>query len=94
MRALVICIVIVLVTLQYSYWTSRSGHFAVRELQQQIESEEEYNRKLMQRNQALRRQVIALRQGTEPIEALARRELGMVKRGEDFYVIAHPRMAQ
>ena len=94
MRSLVACIAIVLVALQYSYWTGKSGHFAVLELHEQIEAGEEYNQRLAQRNKVLRRQVIALRHGMEPIEALARRELGMVKRGEDFYVIVHPNVAQ
>ena len=93
MKTLVVCILAVLVALQYSYWTGRSGHFAVQELRVQIQAEEEYNSRLHERNDRLRRQVMALRQGAEPVEALARRELGMIKRGEDFYVVVNPGVA-
>lgn len=43
--------------------------------------------KLRARNRALRVEIEDLREGKDAIEARARKELGMIKKGETFYQI-------
>lgn len=45
------------------------------------------NSQLRERNQALAAEVADLKQGVDAIEERARRELGMIKKGETFYQV-------
>ena len=56
-------------------------------LYQQVEAQQEENRQLRERNQALEAEVKDLKQGLEAIEERAREELGMVRDDETFYQI-------
>jgi cell division protein FtsB len=53
-------------------------------LQYRIESLKQKNLSLKERNQALKAEVLDLRQGYEAIEERSRTDLGLVKPGETF----------
>ena len=59
-------------------------------LKRSVEAQEEDNKHLRERNQALAAEVLDLKQGQEAIEERARSELGMIKQGEKFYQIIQP----
>jgi cell division protein FtsB len=59
----------------------------VKDLQQMINSQSEENQRLKLRNQQLEREIEELKSGTESIEEKARTDLGMIKEGEEFYLI-------
>jgi len=62
-------------------------------LNKQVEAQQAENEMLKERNAQLQAQVDSLRAGDEAIEALARSELGLVKRGETFYQVVDPEPA-
>lgn len=90
MKILVAVAVIICLWLQYSLWFGQSGHFAQARLQSQVDSQRERVAVLKQRNRILTAEVMALKREDsvlEMVEARARRDLGMVKQGEVFYLI-------
>jgi cell division protein FtsB len=87
MRWLVWLLIGLLALLQYKLWVGDGGLAEVWNLYQQVETQQEENRQLRERNQALEAEVADLKQGLEAIEERAREELGMVRDDEIFYQI-------
>ena len=73
--------------IQFDIWVKDDGLNRVKELQQMINSQSEENQRLKLRNQQLEREIEELKSGTESIEEKARTDLGMIKEGEEFYLI-------
>lgn len=71
--------------LQYRLWVGDDGLAQVQRLQQAIAAQQLENSKSRERNANLAAEVADLKEGLELIEALARRELGMIAQGETFY---------
>ena len=78
---------IVLALLVWQYWFGESGWFAVRDFGREIAQEEQQAAALAERNRRLRAEVLALKEGHAAVEARARTDLGMVRRGETFYQV-------
>ncbi len=87
MKWLAAVAVLVLVWLQYSLWLGPSGYFAQQRLEQQLHRQQQKAEVLQQRNKILTAEVMALKEDHSVLEARARRDLGMVKSGEVFYLI-------
>ncbi|SEK58816.1 cell division protein FtsB [Nitrosovibrio tenuis] len=85
MKILTLILVGLIVLLQYPLWLGKGGWLRVREVDQQITTQHETNRKLQARNAALDAEVRDLKQGHEAIEERARSELGMIKQDEIFF---------
>jgi cell division protein FtsB len=85
MKLAIFGIIILSVLLQYRLWFSNGGVLDVYRLKQAIEEQSAENRQLQTRNAALEAEVLDLKQGLDAIEERARRELGMIKRGETFF---------
>jgi cell division protein FtsB len=75
---------VLVVSLQYPLWLGKGGWLRAWELDQQLMSRREQNRRLEQRNASLDAEVQDLKSGTEAIEERARYELGLVRPGEIF----------
>ena len=85
----VICILgVMLVLLQYKAWFSDVGYFAAERLRVEVEEQKTRGEVLARRNEILTAEVLALKKGVEALEARARNDLGMIKRGETFYLIS------
>ncbi|MGB2064990.1 Cell division protein FtsB [Marinomonas gallaica] len=69
-----------------SYW-GEQGIKREEELAKQIEYQEQINKRLKVRNDALRAQISDLRRGGDAIEEHVRTELQYIKDGEVFYRI-------
>jgi cell division protein FtsB len=85
LHILLMLLALLLAFLQYKLWLGSGGEREVAALRAQVASHESENRKLQQRNEALKAEVEDLKSGEAAVEERARSELGMVKPGETFY---------
>ena len=87
MRIIIAILFVLLALLQYRLWVGDGGLAEVWRLGQQIEAQRHENQKLRERNGLLEAEVGDLKEGLEAIEERARRELGMIREDEIFYLI-------
>ena len=87
MKGIVAILFVLLGLLQYKLWVGDGSLSEVWHLKQKIGAQETENQALRQRNQHLEAEVLDLKEGLDAAEERAREELGMVKRGEDFYLV-------
>ena len=87
MRALNIVLVILLAGMQYRLWHGAGSWAQIAALGGEIDKQREHNTHLVARNQMLAGEVLSLKSGYEAIEEHARNDLGMIKRGETFYLV-------
>ena len=73
--------------IQFDIWFKDDGFYRVKELEQMIGNQVEENKRLKLRNEQLEREIEELKSGTESIEEKARTDFGMIKEGEEFYLI-------
>ena len=86
-RFFIAILIVFFLIIQFDIWVKDDGLNRVKELQQMIDSQSEENQRLNLRNQQLEREIEELKSGTESIEEKARTDLGMIKEGEEFYLI-------
>ena len=86
-RFFIIILIIFFLMIQFDIWFKDDGFYRVKELEQMIGSQVEENERLKLRNEQLEREIEELKSGTESIEEKARTDLGMIKEGEEFYLI-------
>ena len=87
MKAIIAILVMLLALLQYKLWVGDGSLSEVWQLKQKIVAQETENQALRLRNQQLEADVRDLKEGLDAAEERAREELGMVKRGEVFYLV-------
>ncbi len=90
MKPIIALLVLLLVLLQYKLWLGDGSIPEVWGLNEALNQQRQENSRLRERNLVLEVEVKDLKQGLEAIEERARRELGMIKRGETFYQIIEP----
>lgn len=88
MRLVTIVLIIIFLLLQVDIWIKKDGYKRKVELTEMIEIQTEANKEMTIRNNQLQQEIIDLKNGTEAIEEKARTEMGMIKEGEEFYLIA------
>ena len=86
-RFFIIILIVFFLMIQFDIWLKDDGFYRLKELEQMIDSEVEENERLKLRNKQLEREIEELKSGTESIEEKARTDLGMIKEGEEFYLI-------
>ncbi len=86
-RFFIIILIVFFLMIQFDIWFKDDGFYRVKELEQMIGSQVEENKRLKLRNEQLEREIEELKSGTESIEEKARTDLGMIKEGEEFYLI-------
>lgn len=87
MRWLSVALIALLVLLQYPLWLGKGGWLRVWDVDRQLQSQKDDNKKLEIRNAGLDEEVRDLKQGYDAIEERARFELGMIKQDEVFVQI-------
>lgn len=87
MKWLALILTLVLIGLQYRLWISDGSLADVVRLNQKIDKQSADNQRLKERNQLLAAEVDALKNGLEAIEERARTDMGMIKKGETFYMV-------
>ena len=86
-RFFIIILIVFFLMIQFDIWFKDDGFYRVKELEQMIGNQIEENKRLKLRNEQLEREIEELKSGTESIEEKARTDLGMIKEGEEFYLI-------
>ena len=86
-RFFIIILIVFFLMIQFDIWFKDDGFYRVKELEQMIGSQVEENERLKLRNEQLEREIEELKSGTESIEEKARTDLGMIKEGEELYLI-------
>ena len=86
-RFFIIILIVFFLMIQFDIWFKADGFYRVKELDQMIGNQVEENKRLKLRNEQLEREIEELKSGTESIEEKARTDLGMIKEGEEFYLI-------
>ena len=86
-RFVIIILIAFFLMIQFDIWFKDDGFSRVKELEQMIDNQTEENQKLKLRNEQLEQEIEELKSGTESIEEKARTDLGMIKEGEEFYLI-------
>ena len=94
MKILAVFLLILLFVLQFKFWFEEGGYFHNLGLREELELLKVENESLRKRNQELARQIILVKENMDEIEALARRNLGMIKEDEVFYQVTSPREAE
>jgi cell division protein FtsB len=90
-RRLVLGVLIVLLcALQLRLWVADGGVVDNQRSRLAVQAETATNEQLRKRNATLEAEVADLRTGGAAIESHARSTLGMVKRGETFYLVVEP----
>lgn len=87
MRTLTAALLIVLTGLQMRLWAGDGSLAEVWRLDRAIEAQGARNQALAERNGLMLAQVADLREGLDAVEDLARRELGLIARGETFFLV-------
>ncbi|HJN01337.1 MAG: septum formation initiator family protein [Gammaproteobacteria bacterium] len=86
-RFFIAILIVFFLMIQFDIWIKDDGLYRLRELEQMIESQNDENQRLKLKNQQLEQEIEELKSGTESIEEKARTDLGMIKEGEEFYLI-------
>jgi len=73
--------------LQVRLWFGEGSLRHVAALKKDVAVLKESNAKLAERNRLMAADVKDLKQGTEAVEEIARKDLGMVRNGETFFLI-------
>lgn len=87
MRTIIAILVALLVLLQIQVWRQ---YGRVAELERRVEAQRDENRRLAARNDALDAEVTDLKSGLDAVEERARAELGLIREGEEFYLVVEP----
>lgn len=87
MKLIIIIAGILLLYLFGRIWFGQGSHSDIYQLQQQITQQQNKNKEQEAINQQLQVEVDQLKSEDGAIEAYARSELGMIKKGETFYQI-------
>ena len=87
MRWLLVILLVFLAGLQFRLWVGEGSLAHRAELNRQLEEQEVENRALRERNALIATDVESLKTNLSAIEEKARADLGMIKRGETFYLV-------
>ncbi len=90
MKWLIAILILLLIGLQYRLWISEGSLSHRAALQEQIAKQEAENIRLRERNAVLAIEVEALKSGLSAIEERAREQMGMIKKGETFFMMIDP----
>lgn len=91
MRWLFGILVVALIVLQFQLWIGEGSLEERARLARQIEQQKLENQQLRERNDQLAVEVESLKSDMQAIEEKARRELGMIKEGETFFMVVEPK---
>lgn len=84
-RTLFGLLLVTLAVLQYRLWFGEGSQAEVRQLERDIAQQKHYLELRQERNAALSAEIAGLKDGLAGVEARARNELGMIRKGEVFY---------
>ena len=87
MKALYGFLIIVFLIFQFQLWLGEDSVRGLNMLQTELDAQRQFNIELKERNRLLEIEVVELKTGLEAVEERARSELGMIEKGEAFYLL-------
>ncbi len=91
MKFIALLLVLFLVMMQVNIWLTKDGYSRVAEIKELIQDQQKENNEMVSRNSQLREEIKDLKDGYSAIEEKAREDIGMIKEGEEFYLLTEPR---
>lgn len=86
-RPALILLLAMLAGLQFRLWIADGGVTHTHRLGEDLDSQTQEVQRLRDRNAALQAEVDDLKSGSAAIESRARESMGMIRRGETFYLV-------
>ena len=77
--------------MQVNVWITKDGYSRVAEIKELIQDQQKENNEMVSRNSQLKEEIKDLKDGYSAIEEKAREDIGMIKEGEEFYLLTEPR---
>ncbi|MBC8226370.1 MAG: septum formation initiator family protein [Gammaproteobacteria bacterium] len=87
MKLVFIILLVLLIALQINIWVKKDGYKKMKEIENLIALQTIENENMTIRNNRLKEEIKDLKNGQDAIEEKARIDIGMVKEGEEFYLI-------
>lgn len=87
MRWLLIVLFIILMLLQFRLWFGEGSISQKLDLDRQLAVQKQQNESLKLRNRLIAKEVDSLKSNLDSIEEKARKDLGMIKDNETFYLV-------
>ena len=91
MKFIALLLVLFLVMMQVNVWLTKDGYSRVAEIKELIQDQQKENNEMVSRNSQLKEEIKDLKDGYSAIEEKAREDIGMIKEGEEFYLLTKPR---
>ncbi len=91
MKFIALLLVLLLVMMQANIWLTKDGYSRVAEIKELVQDQQKENNEMVSRNSQLREEIKDLKDGYSAIEEKAREDIGMIKEGEEFYLLTEPR---
>ena len=77
--------------MQVNIWLTKDGYSRIAEIKWLMQDQQQENDEMASRNSQLKEEIKDLKDGYAAIEEKAREDIGMIKEGEEFYLITEPR---
>lgn len=87
MRWVLGALIALLLASQYQLWCGKGSVRSALTTQNKLQQIQEDNKKLALRNKTIAADIKDLKSGNQAVEARARSDLGMMKKGETFYQV-------
>ena len=91
MKFIALLLVLLLVVMQVNVWLTKDGYSRLAEIKELIQDQQKENNEMVSRNSQLKEEIKDLKDGYSAIEEKARKDIGMIKEGEEFYLLTEPR---
>ena len=78
--------------MQVNIWLTKDGYSRIVEIRELIQGQQKENDEMASRNAQLKEEIKDLKDGFSSIEEKAREDIGMIKEGEEFYLITEPKL--
>ena len=86
-RIFVVALLVAISGLQARLWTGQGSFAHVHRLNEKVSLRSAENESRRGRNAVLKAEILDLKQGLEAVEDIARSELGLIKKGEIFFLL-------
>lgn len=90
LKAIGVGLLVIFALLEYRFWIGKDSVIKVAHAKNNLRMQELELQKLTQRNQDLMQKISDLKAHPINIEEQARYELGMVRKGENYYQVVEP----
>lgn len=87
MKWLIAVLIVLFCGLQYRLWIGEGSLAQANRLEQELKVQQAENERLLERNRLIHVEVEDLKTGLDTIEERARKDIGLIKKDETFYML-------